>query len=179
MDSLWASFSLTENCRWKRYLFEFEEVEMTPPARTSANDFAAPAATVMLNFGTVPQLVINPDLFYDVCYAGPAGYAASDTGLPPAGGCRLFGRVPAQPQQQRQGQRPVRSGTALLRRFLERRGVRPVLPEVPQPRSGDLGYRGHQHLTQLGQLLPRVSGRHRPDRPVLEHLAAGWHRVPG
>lgn len=87
VDSLWASFSLTDNLSLEAvYLFEFEEVEIDASGTYfSANDFAAPGGNyVMLNFGTVPQPVNNPDLFYDVCYGGPAGYAASDTGLPPA-----------------------------------------------------------------------------------------------
>ena len=42
----------------------------------------------MLNFGTVPQPVINPDLYATVCEQH--NYGASDTGLPAAlvaGGC--------------------------------------------------------------------------------------------
>ncbi|MBS0570475.1 MAG: DUF1302 family protein, partial [Proteobacteria bacterium] len=46
------------------------------------NDYATLGGSyVMLNFGTVPQPVINPDRYYDVCYA--RNYQDSDTGLPP------------------------------------------------------------------------------------------------
>lgn len=87
VDSLWASFSLTDNLSLEAlYLFEFEEVEIDASGTYfSANDFASPGGSyVMLNFGTVPQPVNNPNLFYQVCQGGPAGYALSDTGLPPA-----------------------------------------------------------------------------------------------
>ncbi len=101
VDSLWASFSLTENLSLEAlYLFEFEEVEIDASGTYfSANDFASPGGNyVMLNFGTVPQPVNNPDLFYSVCQAGPAGYLNSDTGLPPtlvgAGCSAAFPRSP-------------------------------------------------------------------------------------
>ena len=87
IDSLWASFSLTDKLSLEAlYMFEFEEVEIDAAGTYfSANDFAAPGGNyVMLNFGTVPQPVNNPALYYDVCYTGPAGYGLSDTGLPPA-----------------------------------------------------------------------------------------------
>ena len=85
VDSLWASFSLTDNLSLEAlYLFEFEEIEIDASGTYfSANDFASPGGNyVMLNFGTVPQPVNNPDLFYDVCQSGPAGFGRSDTGLP-------------------------------------------------------------------------------------------------
>ncbi|MCX7556154.1 DUF1302 domain-containing protein [Xanthomonadaceae bacterium JHOS43] len=83
VDSLWASFSLTENLSFEAlYLFEFEEVEIDASGTYfSANDFASPGGSyVMLNFGTVPQPVNNPTLFNSVCFGG----GQSDTGLPPA-----------------------------------------------------------------------------------------------
>ena len=87
VDSLWASFSLSDNLSLEAlYLFEFEEIEVDASGTYfSANDFASPGGNyVMLNFGTVPQPVNNPDLFYSVCQSGPAGFLNSDTGLPPA-----------------------------------------------------------------------------------------------
>lgn len=86
VDSLWASFSLTENLSLEAlYLLEFEEVEIDASGTYfSANDFASPGGSyVMLNFGAVPQPVENPGLFHAVCGSGPAGLALSDTGLPP------------------------------------------------------------------------------------------------
>lgn len=101
VDSLWASFSLTDNLSLEAvYLTEFEEIEIDASGTYfSANDFASPGGNyVMLNFGTVPQPVNNPDLFYSVCQSGPAGFAMSDTGLPPAlvgAGCAAaFPRAP-------------------------------------------------------------------------------------
>jgi hypothetical protein len=48
----------------------------------------------MLNFGLIPQPVINPDLYNTVCRnpGGAVGYTLSDTGLPPslvAAGCSV------------------------------------------------------------------------------------------
>ncbi len=87
IDSIWASFSLTDKLSLEAlYMFEFEEIEIDAAGTYfSANDFAAPGGEyVMLNFGTVPQPVNNPSLYRDVCYSGPAGYGRSDTGLPPS-----------------------------------------------------------------------------------------------
>ena len=81
VDSLWASFSLTENLSLEAlYLFEFEEVEIDASGTYfSANDFAAPGGNyVMLNFGTVPQPVYNPERYRETCFNGTAGYANSD-----------------------------------------------------------------------------------------------------
>lgn len=101
VDSLWASFSLTDNLSLEAlYLFEFEEIEIDASGTYfSANDFASPGGNyVMLNFGTVPQPVNNPDLFYNVCQSGPSGFLNSDTGLPPqlvgAGCSAAFPRAP-------------------------------------------------------------------------------------
>ena len=101
IDAVWASFSLTDKLSFEAlYLFEFEEIEIDAAGTYfSANDFAAPGGNyVMLNFGTVPQPVNNPDLYRDVCYGGAAGYGLSDTGLPPslvAAGCSAaFPRSP-------------------------------------------------------------------------------------
>lgn len=101
VDSIWASFSLTENLSIEGvYLLEWEEIEPDPAGTYfSTNDFATIGGTyAMLGFGTVPQPVNNPELFFDVCAQGPAGFALSDTGLPPAlvaAGCSAaFPRLP-------------------------------------------------------------------------------------
>ncbi|MBB5207590.1 DUF1302 domain-containing protein [Chiayiivirga flava] len=97
VDSLWTSFSLTDNLSLEAlYLFEFEEIEIDASGTYfSANDFASPGGNyVMLNFGTVPQPVNNPDLFYSVCQSGPAGFANSDrdySAYPPAVQAQLVG----------------------------------------------------------------------------------------
>lgn len=81
VDSIWASFSLTEKLSLEAlYLFEFEEVEIDAAGTYfSANDFASPGGEyVMLNFGAVPQPVNNPSLYRDVCYNGVDGYERSD-----------------------------------------------------------------------------------------------------
>jgi hypothetical protein len=85
VDSIWASVSLTENLSIEGvYLLEWEEIEPDASGTYfSTNDFATQGGTyVMLGFGTAPQPVNNPELFYDVCQSGPAGFARSDTGLP-------------------------------------------------------------------------------------------------
>ena len=101
VDSLWASFSITENLSIEGvYLLEWEETEPDPAGTYfSTNDFATLGGTyAMLGFGTVPQPVNNPELFFDVCASGPAGFLLSDTGLPPAlvgAGCSAaFARLP-------------------------------------------------------------------------------------
>jgi hypothetical protein len=105
VDMLYASFNFTENFSAEAfYQFEFEQTEPDPSGSYfSTNDFATLGASyVMLGFGTAPQPVRNPDLFYDVCYnpAGAAGYALSDTGLPAqlvAAGCAAA--VPRDPDR--------------------------------------------------------------------------------
>ena len=101
VDSLWASFSITENLSVEGvYLLEWEETEPDPAGTYfSTNDFATIGGTyAMLGFGTVPQPVNNPELFFDVCATGPAGFALSDTGLPPSvvgAACgAAFARIP-------------------------------------------------------------------------------------
>ncbi len=89
VDSLWASFNLTENVAIEGfYQFEFEEWEIDAAGTYfSANDFGTPGGTyVMLGFGTVPQPVNNPERYFATCFGGPAGFANNDlshTGLPP------------------------------------------------------------------------------------------------
>lgn len=101
IDSLWASFDITENLSIEGlYMFEFEEIEIDAAGTYfSSNDFATPGGTyVMLGFGTAPQPVLNPELYGRVCLSGPAGFGQSDNGLPPAlvgAGCGAsFPRAP-------------------------------------------------------------------------------------
>lgn len=87
LDAIWTSFSLSDNLSLEAtYLLEFEEIEVDASGTYfSSNDFASPGGTyVMLGFGTVPQPVNDPSLYYDVCFSGPAGFGRSDTGLPAA-----------------------------------------------------------------------------------------------
>ena len=104
VDSLWASFSITENLSVEGlYLLEWEEIEPDPAGTYfSTNDFATIGGTfAMLGFGTAPQPVNNPELFWDVCAnpaGGAVGFGLTDTGLPPAlvgAGCgAAFARIP-------------------------------------------------------------------------------------
>jgi hypothetical protein len=98
VDSVWASFSLTENLSIEGvYLLEMEETEPDPSGTYfSTNDFATIGGTyAMLGFGTAPQPVVNPELFFNVC---GGNFGASDTGLAPAlvaAGCGAsFARIP-------------------------------------------------------------------------------------
>jgi hypothetical protein len=76
-------------------MFEYERI-IPDPAGTywSTNDIATPGASYgMLNFGTLPQPVLNPDLYQTVCQQG--NYAATDIALPLeliAAGC--MGAIP-------------------------------------------------------------------------------------
>ncbi|MBB5014416.1 DUF1302 domain-containing protein [Rehaibacterium terrae] len=81
VNSVWASFNLNQNLSFElTYLLEWEEIEIDASGTYfSANDFASPGGSyVMLGFGTVPQPVNNPELFWQTCFAGPAGFANSD-----------------------------------------------------------------------------------------------------
>ncbi|MEJ8569749.1 DUF1302 domain-containing protein [Elongatibacter sediminis] len=98
VNMIWASFEVTPNFSVEPlYIFEYQQVDPDPAGTYfSTNDLATPGgAYAMLGFGTVPQPVINPDLYHDVCLFG--NYGGSDTGLPPdlvAAGCALsFPRV--------------------------------------------------------------------------------------
>lgn len=71
VNMLWASFGLTENLSAEAlYLLEFEQTEADPAGTYfSTNDFATLGGSyVMLNFGTIPQPVINPDFYYGYCF---------------------------------------------------------------------------------------------------------------
>jgi len=69
------------------YQTEYQQTDPDPVGTYfSTNDFATLGGRyAMLGFGLAPQPVINPDLYYDVCYnpaGGAVGYNLSDTGLP-------------------------------------------------------------------------------------------------
>lgn len=100
IDMIFTSFSFNQNLSLEAlYMFEFEEIEIDPPGTFfSTNDFAGEDGSyAMLGFGTVPQPVLNPDRFAEVCLSGPSGFARSDTGLPPqlvgAGCAAAFSRA--------------------------------------------------------------------------------------
>lgn len=90
VNMLWGSYNFTESFSGEAfYLLDFQATDPDPVGTYfSTNDFAVIGGRyVMLNFGTVPQPVINPDLYNEVC---GGNYAASDTGLPAnlvAAGC--------------------------------------------------------------------------------------------
>lgn len=95
---LWTSYTFTDNFSAEAlYMLDFRSTDPDPVGTYfSTNDFAVIGGRyVMLNFGTVPQPVINSDLFDEVCRQG--NFAASDTGLPAnlvAAGCSAaFPRV--------------------------------------------------------------------------------------
>src|SRR5690606_12764902 len=70
VNMVFGSVNLTENLALEAlYLLEFEQTEPEPVGTYfSTNDFATlGGAYAMLNFGTVGQPVMNPDLFWDVC----------------------------------------------------------------------------------------------------------------
>ena len=93
IDSLWASFALTDNLSVEGiYMFEFEQIEPDPTgAYFSTNDFAvAGGEYVMLGFGTAADPVDNPENFYPVCYGGQAtdlNYGAQGNAVAVASGC--------------------------------------------------------------------------------------------
>jgi hypothetical protein len=91
VNMIWASYNFTENFSGEMvYLLDFKRTDPDPVGTYfSTNDFAVIGGRyVMLNFGTVPQPVINPDLYDEVC--GRGNYGASDADLPQslvAAGC--------------------------------------------------------------------------------------------
>jgi hypothetical protein len=79
----WLTFDVTPNLSVEALaMLEWEEIDPDPAGSFfSTNDFATPGgAYAMLSFGTIPQPVINPDLYRTVCLEGNLG--ASDNGLP-------------------------------------------------------------------------------------------------
>ena len=104
INMLWGSIDLTQSLAVEAlYMFEYEEIIPDPVGTFwSTNDIATPGASYgMLNFGTVPQPVLNPDLYSTVCQQG--NFGATDLNLPPqliAGGCsasipRIDSRLPS------------------------------------------------------------------------------------
>lgn len=84
INMLWGSIDLSDSVSLEAlYMFEWEPIIPDPAgAYYSSSDIATPGASyAMLSFGTIPQPVINPDLYSTVCLEG--NLAASDTGLPP------------------------------------------------------------------------------------------------
>lgn len=104
INMAWGTFDLGPSLSVEAlYMFEYEQI-IPDPAGTfwSTNDIATPGASYgMLNFGTVPQPVLNPDLYSSVCLQG--NFGASDLALPPqlvAAGCsasipRIDSRFPS------------------------------------------------------------------------------------
>jgi len=85
INMLWGSFNFNDNLSAEAYYqFEYQQTDPDPAGSFfGTNDFATLGGRyVMLNFGTAPQPVINPDRYNDVCFGG--NYQNSDTGLPPA-----------------------------------------------------------------------------------------------
>jgi len=83
VNMLWATIDLTPTLALEAlYMFEYRRVIPDPAGSYfGTNDLATPGGSyVMLGFGTLPQPVINPDLFYTVCQQGNLG--ASDSPLP-------------------------------------------------------------------------------------------------
>ena len=90
VNMLWGSYNFTDNFSAEAfYLLDFQKTDPDPVgAFFSTNDFAVIGGQyVMLNFGTVPQPVINTDLFDEVCLQG--NFAASDPACCEPGGSRL------------------------------------------------------------------------------------------
>jgi hypothetical protein len=84
VNMLWGSIDLTQSLSLEAlYMFEHREIIPDPAgAYFGTNDIATPGGSyVMLNWGTIPQPVINPDLYGTVCAQGNLG--ASDSPLPP------------------------------------------------------------------------------------------------
>ncbi|MEO8672235.1 MAG: DUF1302 domain-containing protein [Tahibacter sp.] len=81
VNMLWGSFNITDSLSAEAlYMLEFEQTEADPAGTYfSTNDFATLGGSyVMLNFGTIPQPVINADNFYGYCY----GTHGTDANLP-------------------------------------------------------------------------------------------------
>ena len=71
VNMLWGSVNITDSLSAEAlYMFEFEQTEADPAGTYfSTNDFATLGGSyVMLNFGTIPQPVINPDFYYGYCF---------------------------------------------------------------------------------------------------------------
>jgi len=85
LNMLWGTIDLTPSLSLEGLvMFEWDAVEAEPGGTFFAtNDFAtAGGRYAMLNFGLVPQPIVNADLFDTVC--GQGNFTASDRNLPPA-----------------------------------------------------------------------------------------------
>ncbi len=85
LNMLWGSMDLTSNLSVEGLvMFDWDSIEAEPVGTFfSTNDFAtAGGRYAMLNFGLVPQPIINSDLFDSVCGAGNFG-ASDRTDLSP------------------------------------------------------------------------------------------------
>jgi hypothetical protein len=83
VNMIWGSIELSDSVSIEPlYIFEYQQIDPDPAgAFFSTNDLATPGGSyAMLGFGTVPQPVINPDLYQEVCLNG--NFAASDSPLP-------------------------------------------------------------------------------------------------
>ncbi len=96
----WLTFDLTPNLSVEALtILEWEEIDPDPAGSFfSTNDFATPGGSyAMLSFGTIPQPVINQDLYAPVCQG--FDFTGSDNGLPPdlvAVGCAFsLARAPS------------------------------------------------------------------------------------
>jgi len=76
VSMIWGSVNITDTLSAEAlYMFEFEQTEADPAGTYfSTNDFATLGGSyVMLNFGTIPQPVINPDFYYGYCFNNSGG----------------------------------------------------------------------------------------------------------
>jgi hypothetical protein len=88
VNMVFGSINFTENLALEAlYLLEFEQTEPEPAGTYfSTNDFATLGGTyAMLNFGTVPQPVMNPERFWDTCYGTTPSDIDAMNQLVPAG----------------------------------------------------------------------------------------------
>ncbi len=103
IDMVWGSFSFTDNLSMEAmYLLEFEEIEVDPSGTYfSSNDFGSPGGSyVMLGFGTAPQPVNNPELYFDTCKLPlGSGFGNSDAGLGALQGFACANSVPRLPNR--------------------------------------------------------------------------------
>lgn len=84
VNMLWGTIDLTDSLAVEAlYMFEWRPTLPDPAGSYfGTNDLATPGGSyAMLGFGTVPQPVLNPDLYQDVCLNG--NFGNSDMNLPP------------------------------------------------------------------------------------------------
>jgi len=106
VDMIHASFEFNEAFSVEGlYLFEFEQTEPDPAGTYfSTNDFGTLGGTyVMLGFGTAPQPVNNPELFYPVCYGGAQSDIAAINASPALRAAACGAAVPRSPDRSPDG----------------------------------------------------------------------------